>query len=75
MSDRYQDITFDINLCGSEHSTRVIGKARRELVALKTMAGARMSQRILVILILSVIEYGFGMFRSSSTQLTGRHSE
>ena len=43
---RYLDITFDRSLCGSEHITRVIGKAK---VAMETMAGARMSQRILVI--------------------------
>ena len=51
----------------------VIGKARRALIALKTMAGARMSQRILVILfqtlVLSVTEYGFGVLALSAGQL------
>ena len=53
---RYLVITFDRSLCGSEHSNRVIGKARRAFVALKTMAGARMSQRILVILFQTLLE-------------------
>ena len=43
-------------------------------MALKTVAVARMSQRILVILyqtlILSVIEYGFGLLTLSKTQLS-----
>ena len=40
---RYFGITFDRSLCGSENITSVIGKARRALVALKTIANARMS--------------------------------
>ena len=44
---KYLGITFDRSLCGSEHVSRTIVKARKGLVALKTMAGARMSQRIL----------------------------
>ena len=43
-------ITFDRSLCESEHITRVIGKSRRALVALETIAGTRLPQRILVIL-------------------------
>ena len=70
---RYLGIIFDRSLCGSEHINRILGKARRALVALKTMAGARMSQRILVILfqtlVLSVIEYGFGILTLSTAQL------
>ena len=62
---RYMSITFDRGLCGSQHINRIIGKSRSALVALKMMAGARMSQRILVILvktlILSVIQHGFGI--------------
>ena len=71
---RYLGITFDRSLCGNEHISRVIVKARKGLVALKTVAVARMSQRILVILyqtlILSVIEYGFGLLTLSKTQLS-----
>ena len=47
--------------------------ARRALTALKMMAGARMSQKILVILfqalILLVIEYGFRLLTLSTAQL------
>ena len=39
---KYLGITFDRSLCGSEHISRIIVKARKGLVALKTMAGARM---------------------------------
>ena len=70
---KYLGITFDRSLCGSEHVSRTIVKARKGLVALKTMAGARMSQRILCVLfqtlILSVINYGFGLMSLSETQL------
>ena len=70
---RYLGITLDRSLSGGEHITRVVAKARKGLVALKTMAGARMSQRILVILfqalILSVVEYGLGLLTLSATQL------
>ena len=48
---------------GKEHISRVIIKARKGLVATKTMAVTRISQKILVMLfqslVLSVIEYGF----------------
>ena len=68
---RYLGITFDRSLCGNEHISRVIVKARKGLVALKTVAVARMSQKILVILfqtfIQSVIEYGFGLLTLSKT--------
>ena len=70
---RYLGITFDRSLCGKEHISRVIVKARKGLVAIKTMAVARMSQKILVILfqslVLSVIEYGFGLLTLSTAQL------
>ena len=70
---KYLGITFDRSLCGNEHISRVVVKARKGLVALKTMAGARMSQKILVILyqslILSVIIYGFGLLTLSCAQL------
>ena len=70
---RYLGITFDRSLCGNEHISRVMVKARKGLVAIKTMAVARMSQKILVILfqslVLSVIEYGFGLLTLSTAQL------
>ena len=70
---KYHGITFDRSLCGSEHISRVVVKARKRLAALKTMAGARMSQKILVILyqtlILSMIDYGSGLLTLSCAQL------
>ena len=70
---RYLGVTFDRSLCGSEHITRIVGKARKGLNALKTMAIARMSQKILVILyqtlILSVVEYGLGLLTLSTAQI------
>ena len=61
---KYLGITFDRSLCGNSHISRTIVKARKDLVALKTMAAARISLKILIILyqalILSVINYGFG---------------
>ena len=72
-SMKYLGITFDRSLCGSEHISRVVVKARKGLVALKTMPGARMSQKILVILyqtlIVSVIDYGFGLLTLTCAQL------
>ena len=70
---KYLGITFDRSMCGSEHITRTIIKARKGLVALKTMAIARMSQKVLAMLfqtlVLSVIEYGFGLLTLSKSQL------
>merc|ERR1711963_539653 len=70
---RYLGITLDRSQCGKEHISRVIVKAWKGLVAVKTMAMARMSQKILVILfnslVLSVIEYGFGLLTLSTAQL------
>ena len=70
---KYLGITFDRSMCGSEHITRTIIKARKGLVALKTMAIARMSQKILAMLfqmlVQSVIEYGFGLLTLSTSQL------
>ena len=69
----YLGITIDKSLCGNLHISRNIVKARKGLVALKTMAAARMSQKMLVILyqalILSVINYGFGLLTLSAAQL------
>ena len=70
---KYLGITFDRSMCGSEHITRTIIKARKGLVALKTMAIARMSQKIIAMLfqtlVLSVIEYGFGLLTLSTSKL------
>ena len=70
---KYLGITFDRSMCGNEHVTRTILKANKVLVALKTMAAARMSQKILAMLfqtlVLSVVEYGFGLLTLSKTQL------
>ena len=80
---KYLVITFDRSLCGSFIiiNKRLNGKARRSLNAIKQIVGAKMSQKILVILfqtlLLSVIEYGFGSFEpfSSSTEQTGKNPE
>ena len=70
---KYLGITFDRSLFGNLHISRTIVKARKGLVALKTMVASRMSQKILVILyqslILSVINYGFGLLTLSAAQL------
>ena len=70
---RYLGITFDRSLCGNEHITRIVAKARKGLAALKTMAIARMSQKTLVILyqtlVLSVVEYGLGLLTLSTAQI------
>jgi len=70
---RYLGIVFDRTLSGKDHITRVISKSRKGLNAVKTMARANMPQRILAILfqtlVLSVIDYGFGLLTLSKTQL------
>ena len=70
---RYLGIVFDRTLCGREHITRVITKARRGLNAVKVMARDRMPQRALVLmldmLVLSQIDYGFGILTLSKTQI------
>ena len=62
-----------ITLSGKDHITRLVTKARKGLNALKMMAIRRMPQRILFILyqtlVLSVIDYGFGLLTLSATQL------
>ena len=70
---KYLGITFDRSLSGKDHITRVVSRARKGLNAIKTMARAKMCQRILVILfqtlVLSVVEYGFGLLTLSDSQL------
>ena len=70
---KYLGITFDRSLSGNEHITRVVSRARKGLAAVKMMAFANMPQRILFTLfqslVLSVIDYGFGLLTLSSSQL------
>ena len=70
---RHLGITFDRSLSGKDHITRIVTKARKGLNALKLMAIRRMSQRILFILyqtlVLSVIDYGFGVLTLFASQL------
>ena len=62
---KYVGVTFYRSLCGNEHISRTIVKTRKGFVALKTIAGARMIQRILCVLfktlIVFVINYGYGL--------------
>ena len=66
---RQLGITLDRSLSGKDHITRLVTKARKGLNALKMMAIRRMPQRILFILyqtlVLSVIDYGFGLLTLS----------
>ena len=70
---RYLGIVFDRSLSGKDHISRVVSKARKGLNALKVMAYMNMPQRILLILyqtlVLSVVDYGFGLLTLSKTQL------
>ena len=70
---RHLGITFDRSLSGKDHISRIVTKARKGLNALKLMAIRRMPQRILFILyetlVLSVIDYGFGVLTLSASQL------
>ena len=60
---KFLNVIFDLSLCGNEHIIRTSVKPEKGLVALKTMAIARlyMSQKILVMFyltfLLSVINY------------------
>ena len=70
---RHLGITFDRSLSGKDHITRVVTKAGKGLNAVKLMGIHRMPQRILFILyqslVLSVIDYGFGILTLSVSQL------
>lgn len=70
---RYLGVIFDRSLSGKDQITRIVQRARRGLTAVKTMAGARMPQKTLVILyqalVVSVIEYGLGLLTLSASQL------
>jgi len=66
-------VTFDRSLSFNIHISNVINRARKGLTAVKTMASAQMPQRVLLILfkalVLSVIDYGFGLLTLSTAQL------
>ena len=47
---RYLGIIFDRSLSGKDQITRTVQRSRKGLTALKTMAGAKMPQKILVIM-------------------------
>ena len=70
---RYLGIIFDRSLSGKDHISRVVQRSRKGLTALKTMAGAKMPQKVLAILyqalVVSVIEYGLGLLTLSNAQL------
>ena len=70
---RYLGMVFDRSLSGKDHVSRVVSKARKGLNALKVMDCMSMPQRILLILyrtlVLSVVDYGFGLLTLSKTQL------
>ena len=70
---RYLGIIFDRSLSGKDHISRVVQRSRKGLTALKTMAGAKMPQKVLVILyqalVVSVMEYGLGLLTLSKTQV------
>ena len=70
---KYLGVTFDRSLSFNIHISNVINRARKGLTAVKTMASAQMPQRVLLILykalVLSVIDYGFGLLTLSTAQL------
>ena len=71
---RYVGIIFDRSLSGKDHNIlRVVQRSRKGLTALKTIAGAKMPQKVLLILyqalVVSVIEYGLGLLTLSNAQV------
>ena len=70
---KYLGITFDRSLSFNLHVSHIVNRARKGLVAVKTMAAAKMPQHILLVLykslVLSVIDYGLGLLTLSATQL------
>ena len=73
---KYRGISFNRTLSAKEHITNVTTKARKGLAAVKKMACASMPQKILVLLyqtlVLSIIDYGFGILTLSKTQLQSK---
>ena len=70
---KYLGITFDRSLSFNVHVSNTVNRARKGLTAVKTMAAAQMPQKTLLILfkalVLSVIDYGFGLLTLSAAQL------
>ena len=64
---------FYHKLTGKEHISRIVIKARKGLNAVKLMARDGMPQKILCLLfdmlVLSQVDYGFGLLTLSKTQL------
>ena len=73
ISLRYLGLIFDRTLSGKEHISRIVIKARKGLNAVKLMARDGMPQKILCLLfdmlVLSQVDYGFGLLTLSKTQL------
>ena len=69
----YLGLLFDRTLSWADHTTKTITKARKGLLAMKAVASRGVSQRILLLLyqtlVLSVIEYGFGLMTLADTHL------
>ena len=69
----YLGFLFDRTLSWGAHTSKTITKARKGLLAMKAVAAKGISQRILLILfrtlVLSVIDYGFGLMTLADTHL------
>ena len=69
----YLGVVFDLKLNHCAQISRIITKSRRGLNALKVMTRDRMSQRNLPLLfdmlVISQVDYGFGMLTLSNIQL------
>ena len=69
----YLGLLFDRTLSWGALTTKTITKARKGLLAMKAVAAKGISQRILLILfrtlVLSVIDYGFGLMTLADTHL------
>ena len=69
----YLGLLFDRTLSFSEHTTKTISKARKGLQTMRAVAAKGISQRILLLLyqtlVLSKIEYGFGLMTLADTHL------
>ena len=69
----YLGLLFDRTLSWCAHTSKTITKARKGLLAMKAAAAKGISQRILLILfrtlVLSIIDYGFGLMTLADTHL------
>ena len=72
-SMRYLGLIFDRTLSGREYISKLVMKAGKGLKVVKLMAHDGMPQRILCLLfdmlVLSQVDYGFGLWTLSKTQL------